>query len=82
MSKTYEPQEPTLNQAVNEDPDYTKVIQHYKHNYPSVYDLQFLQQNMFVIPVAFSKEHKNMLAQATSHDDAFDAFRLSLIFWH
>ena len=29
---------------------------------PSVYDLQFLQQNMFVIPVAFSKEHKAMLA--------------------
>ena len=37
-------------------------IASYKHNYPSVYDLQFLQQNMFVIPVAFSKEHKNMLA--------------------
>ena len=76
---------------------------------------------MFVIPVAFSKEHKNMLAhakelleyqngmvvinpkhnklitalrtavengegyldkEATSHDDLFDAFRLSLQFWH
>jgi hypothetical protein len=76
---------------------------------------------MFVIPVAFSKEHKQMLAHckemmeynkgqiaihptrhsklitslhtavengegsldkdATSHDDLFDAFRLSLIFW-
>ena len=73
------------------------------------------------IPVAFSKEHKNMLAhckelmeyqngyvainsvhnkliialrtavengegsldkEATSHDDLFDAFRLSLQFWH
>ena len=52
----------TLKQAVNEDPDYTKQIQYYKHNYPSIYDLQFLQQNMFVIPVAFSKEHKHMLA--------------------
>jgi hypothetical protein len=76
---------------------------------------------MFVIPVAFSKEHKAMLAhckelleyqngmiaihpmhnnlitalrtavengegsldkEATSHDDLFDAFRLSLMFWH
>jgi hypothetical protein len=106
---------------VNEDSDYIKQIAYYKHNYPSVYDLQFLQQNMFVIPVAFSKEHKAMLAhckelmeyqngyvainpkhnklitalrtavengegildkEATSHDDLFDAFRLSLMFWH
>ena len=76
---------------------------------------------MFVIPVSFSKEHKNMLAhckelleyqnemiainpkhnklvtalstavengegsldkEATSHDDLFDSFRLSLQFWH
>jgi hypothetical protein len=76
---------------------------------------------MFVIPVAFSKEHKAMLArckelleyqngmvainpkhnkliislrttvengegsldkEATSHDDLFDSFRLSLQFWH
>ena len=111
----------TLKQAVNEDPDYTKQIQYYKHNYPSIYDLQFLQHNMFVIPVPFGKEHKNMLAhckellehqngmiainpkhnklvtalrtavengegslykEATSHDDCFDAFRLSLMFWH
>jgi hypothetical protein len=46
---------------VNEDPDYTKQIAFYKNNY-SVYDLQFIQQNMFVIPVPFSKEHKAMLA--------------------
>ena len=39
----------TLKQAVNEDPDYTKAIAFYKHNYPSVYDLQFLEQNMVVI---------------------------------
>jgi len=111
----------TLKQEVNEDSDYIKQIDYYKHNYPSVYDLQFLQHNMFVIPVAFSKEHKAMLAhvkelmeyqngmiainpkhtklvtalrtavengegsldkEATSHDDLFDAFRLSLMFWH
>ena len=52
----------TVKQAVNEDSDYMKQIQYYKKNYPSVYGLQFLQQNMFVIPVSFSKEHKNMLA--------------------
>ena len=110
-----------LKDRVDEDPEYDKVIQYYKHNYPSVYDLEFLQQNMFIIPVAFNKEHKYMLAhakamleyqngqvaihprfnklitalrtavekgdgsldkEATSHNDAFDAFRLSLIFWH
>jgi hypothetical protein len=75
----------------------------------------------FVIPAAFSKEHKHMLAhgkkmpeyrngqivinprhsnliialrtavengvgmldkEATSHDDLYDALRLSLMFWH
>jgi hypothetical protein len=107
-----------LKDRVDEDPDYEKVMAYYKHNYPSVYDLQFLQQNMFVIPVPFNKEHKHMLAHckemleyhngqvaihdklvialrtavengegmldkdATSHDDLFDAFRSSLMFWH
>lgn len=83
--------------------------------------MQFLQQNMFVIPVPFAKYHKEMLAhtkemleykngqvaihpkfnklitalrtavengegslnkEATSHDDLFDSFELSLQFWH
>ena len=35
---------------------------YYKKNYPSVYDLEFLQQNMFVLPVSFAKHHKEMLA--------------------
>jgi hypothetical protein len=48
----------TLKQAVNENPDYTQQIAHYKKNYPSVYDLQFLQQNRFVISGHFSNEHK------------------------
>jgi hypothetical protein len=50
---------------VNEDEeeeDYTKQIAYYKHTYPSVYDFQFLQEYMFVIPVPFNKEHKNILA--------------------
>jgi hypothetical protein len=109
-----------LKDRLEEDPEYDKQIAYYKHNYPSVYDLQFLQQNMFVIPVPFNKEHKHMLAHtkemleynkgavaihpmysklinslrtavengegildkdATSYDDLFDAFRLSLMFW-
>ena len=49
------------------DPDYVKQIAFYKHNYPSIYDLQFLQQNMFIIPVPFSKEHKAMLADAKDY---------------
>ena len=44
-----------------EDPDYVKQIQYNKKNYPSIYDLQFLQQNMFVPPVAFIKEHKQLV---------------------
>ena len=103
---------------LNEDSDYEQQISSYKKAYPSVYDLEFLQQNMFVIPVSFAKHHKHMLElmeyqtgyvainptkhnkliialktaienregsldkEATSHDDLFDAFRLSLIFWH
>ena len=53
----------TLKQAVNEDLDYVKQIAFYEHNYPSIYDLQFLQQNMFVIPVPFLKapEHAGTL---------------------
>ena len=110
----------TLKDRVDEDTEYDKQIAFYKHNYPSVYDLEFLEQNMFVIPVAFNKEHKHMLAhckemmeyqngmvsihprynklitalrtavengegsldkEATSFDDCFDSFRLSLMFW-
>ena len=46
--------------------NYEHITFYYKKNYPSVYDLQFLQQSMFVIPVAFGKEHKRMLAHTKS----------------
>jgi hypothetical protein len=55
------------------------------------HDLQFLQQNMFVIPVPFAKEmleYKNGQVAInpkftmTSYNDCFDAFGLSLMFWH
>jgi hypothetical protein len=110
-----------LKDRVNEDSDYEQQIAYYKKSYASIYDLEFLQHNMFVIPVPFAKYHKDMLAhckeimeydngymdihprfnklitslrtavekddgsldkEATSHDDLFDAFRLSLMFWH
>jgi hypothetical protein len=51
-----------LTERVDEDSNYEQQISFYKKSYPSVYDLQFLQQNMFVIPVPFSKYHKDMLA--------------------
>ena len=51
-----------LKQTVNEDLEYVTQIGYYKKDYPSVYDLRFLQHNMFVIPVPFSKYHKQMIA--------------------
>ena len=111
----------TLKDRVDADTSYEQQVLYYKKAYPSVYDLEFLQHNMFVIPVPFAKYHKQMLAhckemmeyqnglmainpvhnkliialrtavengegsldkEATSHDDLFDAFRMSLLFWH
>jgi hypothetical protein len=111
-----------LKDRVDEDTNYEQQVSYYKKVYPSVYDLEFLQHNMFIIPVPFTKYHKQMLAHtkemmeynnglmaihprfnkliislrtagrkwggemldkdATSHDDLFDAFRMSLMFWH
>ena len=110
-----------MKERLEENTNYEQLIAHSKKAYPSVYDLQFLQENMFVIPVPFNKEHKMMLAhckemleyqqghmainpkhtklitalrtavekgdgtldkEATSHDDLFDAFRMSLQFWN
>lgn len=109
----------TLKDRVDEDTNYEQQVSYYKKAYPSVYE--FLHHNMFLIPVPFSKYHKQMLAhckemmeynnglmaihprfnkpitslrtavengegnldkEATSHDDLFDSFRLSLQFRH
>jgi hypothetical protein len=51
-----------LKDRVNEDSDYEQQIAYYKKSYASIYDLEFLQHNMFVIPVPFAKYHKDMLA--------------------
>ena len=50
-----------LKDRVDEITNYKQQISFYKKSYTSVYDLQFLQQNMFVIPVPFAKYHKEML---------------------
>jgi hypothetical protein len=110
-----------LKARVNEDTEYEDQIARWKsYNTAQVVDLDWLTDNMFVLPVAFSKEHKHMLTHAksvvesngmlsihpkfnklitalrtavekgegsldkelTSFDDCFDAFRLSLMFWH
>ena len=49
-----------LKDRVDEDTNYEQQVSYYKKAYPSVYDLEFLQYNMFVIPVPFSKYHKQM----------------------
>jgi hypothetical protein len=109
-----------LKDRIGEDSDYERVVSHLKTNYGHNFGLQSLIYNMFVVPVAFNREHKSMLShtkqmieydngrvsidprftklitslrtavadewsldkEATSHDDLFDAFRLSLQFWH
>ena len=52
-----------LKDKVDEDTNYEEQISFYKKSYPSVYDLQFLQQNMFDILVPFAKYQKEMLTQ-------------------
>jgi len=47
--------------ADDEDTNYEQQISLYKKNYPSVYDLQFLQQKMFVIPVPLVRNKRTCL---------------------
>jgi hypothetical protein len=111
-----------LESRVSEDENDENMIAHLKTNYGSRFGMHSLVYNMFVMPIHFSKEHKNMLAhtkrlleygmgaiaihsskhsilitalrtaiekgddsldrEATSHDDLFDTFRMSLQYWH
>ena len=50
--KTVQEWDPSFIRALKDRVD--EDMAYYKKNDPSVYDLQFLQQNMFVIPVPFS----------------------------
>ncbi len=51
-----------LKDRVDEDTNYEQQVSYYKKVYPSVYDLEFLRHNMFIIPVPLAKYHKQMLA--------------------
>jgi hypothetical protein len=109
-----------LKARVSEDDNYEHLTAHLKTTYGTNFSLQSLIYNMFVVPIACNKEHRNMLAyakklmeygngvvainpkhtklitalrtavekgegtldkEATSHDDLFDAFRMSLQYW-
>jgi hypothetical protein len=111
-----------LKAQVYDDTNYESEIKHLNTSHGSIYnDIKSLSDNMLVVPVAFSKYHKSMLArckqfleyqtgfvainpernnklitalrtavengegsldkEATSHDDVFDAFRLSMLRW-
>ena len=52
-----------LNDRVDADTDYEQQqILFYGKSYPSVYELELLQQNMFVIAVPFNEGLKHMLS--------------------
>jgi hypothetical protein len=52
-----------LKEVVYEDPKYEDQINRWESdNGENVVTLERLQQNMFILPVAFGKEHKRMLA--------------------
>jgi hypothetical protein len=53
-----------LKTRVSEEDNYEHFIAHLKTCYGSDFGLQSLIYNMFVIPIHFSKEHRNMLAYA------------------
>lgn len=53
-----------LKDRVSEDSNYENLIDHLKTSYGSNFNLQSLVYNMFVVPISFNKEHRNMLAYA------------------
>jgi len=48
----------SLKGRLDEDVNYKQLIAYLKNSCPSVYDLQFLHENMFAIPVLFSRYDK------------------------
>jgi hypothetical protein len=53
-----------LKARVSEDENYENFITHLKTSYGANFGLPSLIYNLFVVPIAFSKEHNNMLAYA------------------
>lgn len=51
-----------MKEKVDEDANYEQQINHFKKAYSKAYNLEFVQQNMFVVPVAFAKYHREMLS--------------------
>jgi hypothetical protein len=55
-----------------EDPDYDRVVSYLKTNYGHNFSLQSFIHNMFVVSIAFNREHKSMLShskQIMEHDN-------------
>jgi hypothetical protein len=50
-----------LKDGLEEDMAYEQLISYLKKQSPSVYDLESLQQNMFVIPVPFARYQRNVI---------------------
>ena len=67
-----------LKERLDEDTNYEHITSYLKKQYSSVYDLKFLEENMFIVPVAFNKEHKYMLAHCKEmmeyHNGQVDVF--------
>lgn len=53
-----------LKARVSEDENYENFITHLKTSYSANFGLPSLIYNMLVVPIAFNKEHRNMLAYA------------------
>jgi hypothetical protein len=51
-----------LKDRLEEDTNYEQLISYLEKQSPSVYDLESLQQNMFVIPVSFARYHREILS--------------------
>jgi hypothetical protein len=70
-----------LKARVPEDDDYEDAIIHLKTSYgPTNFSPQSLTDNMFVVPIHFNKEHRNMLANAKKlmeYDSGFVAINPS-----
>ena len=49
---------------IGEDSDYERLIANIKTQYGTTFNLQSMMYSMFVVPVAFNKEHRDMLAYA------------------
>ena len=69
-----------LKDRVDEDTNYEQQVSYYKKAFPSVYNLGFLQHNMFIIPVPFAKYHKQMLAHCKEMMEERNFFHSPLLF--